>query len=134
MTAPRDPHVVLGILPRATPEEVQHAYQRLVRRYHPDTAVGPGDPDELRAVLAAYAALTARQRDTTPTAADHDTAPGADERGGEPDSTPAPTHQRPTRVPPRGPWPQPDLTSPWPDPPPEPPIRVGPLRWHRRAR
>ena len=115
MTASPDPYVVLGVLPRATPQEVQRAFRRLVRQHHPDTAGGPGDPDELRAVLAAYAALRAGQGGGDPDGAVPDGATAA----GPP---PASHHQAQQR------WP--DMS----EAEAQPPIRVGPVRWHRRSR
>jgi len=120
MTASRDPYVVLGLLPRATSEEVQHAFRRLVRQHHPDTAAGAGDPDELSAVLAAYAAVRAGRagRDMSGGRRNADTvARAGSARHGAVQAWWGETTQRPG-----------------PPPPTEPPIRVGPLRWHRRTR
>jgi DnaJ-class molecular chaperone len=60
MTGYRDNHyTVLGVAPTASPQEITHAFHRLVRRYHPDTDVNVDrqEPDALRAVIAAYQVL-----------------------------------------------------------------------------
>lgn len=111
MTVEPEPHVVLGVAPTATPEEVQRAFRRLVRAHHPDLAgETPQDDARLRAVLAAYAALR-RARD------DSHSATTAVPSAHQP-IVPTPPHRRP----------QPKWT-PW-LPPQEPAIRVGPVRWH----
>lgn len=122
MTSPRDPYLVLGLLPRATPQEVQRAFRRLVRQYHPDTSVGPGDPEELRAVLAAYAAVRR---------AEDGGGGGGGEGGGGADAAPAAvtvgrpaTAYRPLR---QASWARARQTG-----PPDPPISAGPVRWHRK--
>lgn len=56
MAAAPDPHDVLGVPRGASAADVQAAYRRLARRYHPDAPDG-GDPARMRAVNAAYAAL-----------------------------------------------------------------------------
>jgi hypothetical protein len=121
MTASRNPYVVLGLLPKARPEEVQRAFRRLVRQHHPDTAGGPGDPDELSAVLAAYAAVRAGHG-------------GGDPDGAEPDSAGPDGVTAATGVTPRHHHPAQFLREPSEAEPPSPPIRVGPVRWHRRPR
>ena len=42
------PYQVLGVSPQASPEEVRHAYQKLVQQYHPDQVAHLGE--ELREV------------------------------------------------------------------------------------
>lgn len=56
MTNPGDPYRVLGLVPGASAEEVKHAYRRLAKRFHPDSA---GDAATARFLLvqAAYEAL-----------------------------------------------------------------------------
>lgn len=51
-----DPHDVLGVPHGASAADVQAAYRRLARRYHPDAPDG-GDPARMRTLNAAYAAL-----------------------------------------------------------------------------
>jgi hypothetical protein len=49
-----DPHAVLGLEPGASPEDVQRAYRRLAKRFHPDHA-GDGAAGEMMiSVNAAY--------------------------------------------------------------------------------
>lgn len=63
------PHVVLGVSPDATDEEVKAAWRRLVRDLHPDRLVAAGMPPEFVAVAAerlmavnrAHASLMARR-------------------------------------------------------------------------
>ena len=50
-----DPYKVLGVSPDASDEEIQKAYRRLVKKYHPD--VNPGDESaerKMREINAAY--------------------------------------------------------------------------------
>jgi plastocyanin len=56
MAAEPDPHAVLGVPRGASAADVQAAYRRLARRYHPDAPDG-GDPARMRTLNAAYAAL-----------------------------------------------------------------------------
>ena len=61
--AHKDPHLVLGVEPGATPEEIKAAWRTLARRHHPDLT---GDDPEasqratrrMAEINAAYAALT----------------------------------------------------------------------------
>lgn len=50
-----DPYKVLGVPPTASDDEIQKAYRRLVKKYHPD--VNPGDENaerKMREINAAY--------------------------------------------------------------------------------
>lgn len=50
-----DPYKVLGVSPNASDDEIQKAYRRLVKKYHPD--VNPGDENaekKMREINAAY--------------------------------------------------------------------------------
>ena len=50
-----DPYKVLGVSPSASDEEIQKAYRKLVKKYHPD--VNPGDENaerKMRKINAAY--------------------------------------------------------------------------------
>ena len=46
---------ILELTPKATPEEVRKAFNRLAKTYHPDMG---GDPEIFQAMLAAYRRLT----------------------------------------------------------------------------
>jgi hypothetical protein len=120
MTGPRDPYVVLGVLPRATRQEIQRAFRRLVRQHHPDTSGGSGSPDELSAILSAYAAV--RARDDEPAGPELDEVTGAER----------PMAQSPER--PSSSGPSAFVRQPFATPPASATIRVGPVRWHRRSR
>ena len=71
-----DPYKVLGVSPSASDEEIQKAYRKLVKKYHPD--VNPGDENaerKMREINAAYdhTAIQAAHRppaDITETMAD----------------------------------------------------------------
>jgi curved DNA-binding protein CbpA len=72
VTSP-DPHVVLGVAPDATWDEIVHAYRRLVRLHHPDLSVPDAPrPDAsgvvLGRVLEAYATLRDADRRAGPDA------------------------------------------------------------------
>mgnify|MGYP000963868616 CR=1 FL=1 len=41
-----DPYKVLGVSPSASDDEIQKAYRKLVKKYHPD--VNPGDENAER--------------------------------------------------------------------------------------
>ena len=50
-----DPYKVLGVSPSASDDEIQKAYRKLVKKYHPD--VNPGDENaerKMREINAAY--------------------------------------------------------------------------------
>ncbi len=57
----RTHYQVLGVSEDARPEEIRHAYRRLVRRYHPDLTGGGTEPP-LRQVIEAYETLSDEQR------------------------------------------------------------------------
>jgi curved DNA-binding protein CbpA len=112
MSTPRpDLYATLGLTPQASPDEIRHAYRDLVRRNHPDTRslAEPAQGDDsnalLQEVIAAYAILGDPQR-----RADYDAAATSRTEA-------ARREPRPFR-----PWSYPGET----------PIRVGPVRWHRR--
>jgi curved DNA-binding protein CbpA len=133
MTDSRAPHTVLGVSLSATPREVEHAFHRLVRLHHPDTAGASGDPDELTAVLAAYAALRAAESSLVP---DDSGAQGPAAHEAQRGSPPVPPAGTPPGAPAvsavsRG-WDRPKWLR-IPGEPPEPPLRAGPVRWHRRG-
>ena len=129
MTTSQDPYVVLGVPPRATPQQVQRAFRRLVRQHHPDTTGAPVDPDVLRAILAAYTALSGgrdgrdrRDRRDGRDGASHDG--GSAETPAEPDqSSNRTTSAAPPLVRPVEPEPEPQV----------PPLQAGPVRWLRRT-
>jgi curved DNA-binding protein len=54
----RDFYEVLGVGRDAGPEEVQEAYRRLARRYHPDVNRDPGAEDRFKEVNEAYSVLS----------------------------------------------------------------------------
>jgi hypothetical protein len=101
---PKDPHVVLGVEPGATPDEIKAAWRSLARQHHPDLT---GDDPEvaqratrrMAEINAAYAALTretteARKRRRAYEAAEEAAAAtnGAGRKGGGP---PPPPKTRP---------------------------------------
>jgi DnaJ-class molecular chaperone len=103
MTGDRNDHyTVLGVDSTASPEEITHAFHRLVRRYHPDARVDQGGVEDLSEVIAAYQVL----RDPT-RRADYDRQ-----------------HQRPPQTSaPSRPIPDAFGTA-------ELPLHVGPVRYH----
>ena len=113
MSTPRpDLYATLGLTPQASPDEIRHAYRDLVRRHHPDTRqvadTSPGDDSNalLQQVIAAYAVLGHPQRRT-----DYDAA--ITRQAEAPMSQPRPFRPQSS--------------------PGQPPIRVGPVRWHNRS-
>ena len=146
--APRDPHAVLGIDPKASQAQIKAAWRRLAREHHPDLATG--DPAAARRstrlmaeINAAYEALRTGG-----------TAPISAVRRGRPSGPPPPPRTRPVtarvdtsetirprnattgqRVYPVGQAPPPPGRS-TPEPPrasdPNGPIEHGRVRRHRR--
>lgn len=58
MTADRSDHyAVLGVPSTAAPQQITHAFHRMVRLHHPDTQVQQGDVADLDEVIAAYHVL-----------------------------------------------------------------------------
>ena len=108
--AKRDPHVVLGIDPGATPTQVKAAWRRLARKHHPDLT---GDDPEASRIATrqmaeindAYAALTrpgaggrrwAEDADTAAAREDRERGTAGARRGGPP--RPKPTRPVTARV------------------------------------
>jgi DnaJ-class molecular chaperone len=115
MSTPRPDHyATLGLTPQASPDQIRHAFRDLMHRNHPDTRQPePAEPSRgddsnalLQQVIAAYAVLGDPQR-----RADYDAA--ATRHAEAPISEPRPFRPRSYSG--------------------EPPIRVGPVRWHRRS-
>jgi len=113
-----DPYDVLGLAADATEAEVTSAYRSLLRRHHPDTRdprVDPATADSaLKQVIAAYLLL----RDPERRARYH-------QKSGPPSGVPG-TGLRAARPQAAGP-----VVRPTRGVRPEPPLRVGPVRWHR---
>jgi|SRR5690242_3751878 len=107
-----DPYGVLGLSANATQRQVRRAYRALLRQYHPDTrpvrgpAHGTSADEALQQVIAAYAMLhdPARQGDS------------AQHPGVRPTTSPTRTPPVPTSFARTGAD--------------QPPIHVGPVRWH----
>jgi curved DNA-binding protein CbpA len=106
-----DPYAALGLTQHATQGQIRRAYRSLLRQNHPDTRVRGNLADNaasdrrLQQVIAAYAILSDQAR-----RADHE----------------HPTSPRQTRIPPRV-HPGMPFADNAPD---QPPIKVGPVRWH----
>ncbi len=103
-----DPYTVLGVSPLATQAEITHAYRRHLRDHHPDMSPLESNPDaseRLRQVLAAYALL----RDPARRAA-YDRAHRTHKDTG-------PARITVSHI---------DAVDD------QPPLRAGPVRWHRR--
>lgn len=62
MTIPADPYRQLGLPRDATAEEIKHAYRRLAKQYHPDSA-GPAATARFIAIQRAYESLVPGGRD-----------------------------------------------------------------------
>jgi curved DNA-binding protein CbpA len=104
MTGEPDLYAVLGVQPDAAPADISRAYRELVRRHHPDRAAeSTPDAEALDQVVTAYAVL----RDP--------------ERRAEYDKRRRPIRRVRRVSQPVNPPPSRD----------EPPIRVGPVRYHR---
>jgi curved DNA-binding protein len=58
MAAKRDFYEVLGVARSATPEEIQRAYRKLARTYHPDVNHDPGAEERFKEVSEAYDVLS----------------------------------------------------------------------------
>lgn len=53
----KDYYTTLGVAKTATPEEIQRAYRKLARKYHPDINKAPGAEDTFKEVGEAYEVL-----------------------------------------------------------------------------
>lgn len=53
----QDYYEVLGVSRQASPEEIQRAYRKLARTYHPDVNKDPGAEDQFKKVAEAYEVL-----------------------------------------------------------------------------
>lgn len=102
-----DPYAILGLSRRATHDEIGRAYRALLRAHHPDTR-RPTDASRsavsdavLQQVLATHAVLGDPAR-----RADYDRYTTPRQRTGDVPTAPSRVRQ-------------------------PPPIRVGPVRWHR---
>ncbi|HLT10794.1 MAG TPA: DnaJ C-terminal domain-containing protein [Micromonosporaceae bacterium] len=58
MAAKADFYEILGVDHRARPEEIQRAYRRLARRYHPDVNPEEGAEERFKEINEAYAVLS----------------------------------------------------------------------------
>jgi curved DNA-binding protein len=56
--ARRDFYEVLGVRRDASPDDIQHAYRKLARTYHPDVNKDPGAEDRFKEVSEAYDVLS----------------------------------------------------------------------------
>jgi curved DNA-binding protein len=56
--ASRDFYATLGVPRGASPEEIQRAYRKLARTYHPDVNKDPGAEERFKEVAEAYAVLS----------------------------------------------------------------------------
>jgi curved DNA-binding protein CbpA len=128
MTAdPTDLYGILDLTPRATQEQVRHAYRALVRQHHPDTR-SPAPPadastnDRLQQVVSAYAVLgdPGRRAVYDQRRATYDRHPSAyDQRTAGARSASSPAVPVVVRS---------SLSAAE-----QPPIVVGPVRWHHGA-
>ena len=59
----RNPYSVLGLSQSATKTEIQKAYRKLAKKYHPDVSVEPNAEEKFKDVAAAYEALTKEQNE-----------------------------------------------------------------------
>ncbi|EUA19547.1 dnaJ domain protein [Mycobacterium xenopi 3993] len=118
-----DPYAVLGVSPTASQDEITHAYRRELRANHPDLRPADsnsGADERLRQILAAYALLRdpRRRSDYDRTYLAHKGEPYVAHK-----RSPRVTHNSapPVEVP--------VVNIGFPDR--RPPLRVGPVRWHR---
>ncbi|WP_432827801.1 DnaJ C-terminal domain-containing protein [Dactylosporangium sp. CA-092794] len=58
----RDPYEVLGVARGAGRDEIQRAYRRLARRFHPDVSPEPGAEERFKEITAAYRVLADPKR------------------------------------------------------------------------
>src|SRR3954469_9074539 len=58
MAPPRDFYDVLGVSRTATQDEIQKAYRKLARTYHPDINKDPGAEERFKEVSEAYDVLS----------------------------------------------------------------------------
>jgi curved DNA-binding protein len=58
MAEPRDFYEVLGVAKNASPDEIQRAYRKLARTYHPDVNKDPGAESQFKDVAEAYDVLS----------------------------------------------------------------------------
>jgi curved DNA-binding protein len=58
MAPPRDFYAVLGVSRTASQDEIQRAYRRLARKYHPDVNKSPEAEERFKDVSEAYAVLS----------------------------------------------------------------------------
>src|SRR5690349_760410 len=56
--AARDFYEVLGVPKTASPEEIQRAYRKLARTYHPDVNADPGAEERFKEIAEAYDVLS----------------------------------------------------------------------------
>ncbi|MDQ1383042.1 MAG: curved DNA-binding protein, partial [Actinomycetota bacterium] len=56
--APRDFYEVLGVARGAQPDEIQRAYRKLARTYHPDVNKDPAAEERFKEVSEAYDVLS----------------------------------------------------------------------------
>lgn len=64
----RDPHEVLGVAKKATPEEVKKAYRRLAMKYHPDRNSAADAKDRFAEIQSAYETITNPKKNAGPQA------------------------------------------------------------------
>lgn len=48
-------YAVLGVSPRASTDEIEHAWRRLARKFHPDTSMEPDALERFKMISWAYA-------------------------------------------------------------------------------
>ena len=62
MAGKRDYYEILGIDKNATPDQIQSAYRRLAKKYHPDLNHDPDAPEKFKEVTEAYEVLKDPQK------------------------------------------------------------------------